>query len=43
MEKIRAFLREVPYICELQKEFYGRYIEARRDKILKPVFDMISS
>ncbi|MBU9738643.1 hypothetical protein KTH89_19045 [Lachnospiraceae bacterium ASD5720] len=42
-EKIRAFLREVPYICELQKEFYGRYIEARRDKILKPVFDMISS
>lgn len=40
MEKIRAFLGGVPYISELQKEFYGRYIEARYDKILKPALKM---
>ncbi|RHO52972.1 CtkA family protein [Eubacterium sp. AM05-23] len=42
MEQIRAFLGGVPYISDLQKEFYGRYIEARCDKILKPVLDMVS-
>lgn len=43
MEQIREFLAEVPYISELQKEFYGRYIEARCDKILKPAWELVSS
>lgn len=43
MEQIREFLAEVPYISELQKDFYGRYIEARYDKILKPVLELISA
>lgn len=43
MEQIRAFVDEVPYISELQKEFYGRYIEARYNKILKPALDLLLS
>ena len=43
MERIREFLGEVPYISDLQKEFYSRYIEARYDKILKPALELLSS
>lgn len=40
MEKIGKFIDEVPYISELQKEFYKRYLSARRDLILRPVYEM---
>ena len=40
MNKISAFIDGVPYIFDLQKEFYKRYIAARRDLILRPVFEM---
>ena len=35
-----AFIDGVPYISDLQKEFYKRYIEARLDVLLRPVFEM---
>lgn len=40
MDKIRAFIDEVPYISDLQKEFYKEYILARYDKILRPAYEM---
>lgn len=40
MDKIRAFIDEVPYISDLQKEFYKEYISARYDKILRPAYEM---
>lgn len=43
MAQIHEFLGEVPYISDLQKEFYGRYIEARYNKILKPALELIES
>lgn len=35
-KEIKAFIDEVPYISDLQKCFYKRYIEARYEKILLP-------
>ena len=43
MDEICAFIDEVPYISDLQKEFYKRYIEARLDLILHPVYEMAES
>lgn len=43
LEKISAFIDEVPYISDLQKEFYKEYIGARFQLILKPAFDIIMS
>ncbi len=43
MEQIQKFLREIPYISELQKDFYSRYIEARYDKILKPALELTNN
>lgn len=40
MEQIDSFINQVPYISELQKEFYKRYISARLDLILRPVYEM---
>ena len=40
MNKISAFIDEVPYISDLQKEFYKRYISSRLDAILRPVYEM---
>ena len=40
MSKISAFIDVVPYISDLQREFYKRYIAARLDLILRPVFEM---
>lgn len=39
--KINEFIDEIPYITELQKEFYKTYISARFEKIIRPVFDNI--
>lgn len=40
MDKIRTFIDEVPYISDLQKEFYKKYISARYDIILRPTYEM---
>lgn len=40
MEQIALFINQVPYISELQKEFYKRYISTRLDLILRPVYEM---
>ncbi len=39
IERINNFVDDVPYITELQKEFYKTYIAARYEKILLPVFE----
>ena len=41
MEKIRAFIDDVPYISDLQKRFYNRYITARFDMILQPAYEIV--
>lgn len=43
IEKITEFINEVPYISELQKEFYKKYITARNEKIIQPAFEHIQS
>ncbi len=40
MDDIRAFIDDVPYISDLQKEFYKEYISARLDLILCPAYEM---
>lgn len=40
MDKIRTFIDEVPYISDLQKEFYKEYILARYNIILRPTYEM---
>jgi len=40
MEKIRAFVGDVPYKSDLQKEFYDRYITARLEMILRPAYEL---
>ena len=42
LDKIRAFIGNVPYISDLHKEFYNRYITARFDRILRPVHEIIT-
>lgn len=36
MDKIRDFIQNVPYISELQKEFYRTYLAARFEKMMLP-------
>lgn len=38
LNKISAFIDKVPYISDLQKDFYKRYISARYELILYPVY-----
>ncbi len=40
VDEISRFIDEVPYLSELQKKFYKRYIRARYDLILVPAFDL---
>ena len=40
MDDIRAFIDDVPYISDLQKEFYKEYISARLDLIIRPAYEM---
>lgn len=39
MEQIENFIDEVPYISDLQKDFYKVYIGARYEKILLPAYE----
>lgn len=43
MEKIKEFIEKVPYISDLQRQFYMTYIAARYEKILKPAWNMVLS
>ena len=43
MGQIKEFIEEVPYISDLQREFYKYYITARYEKILKPALDIVQS
>ena len=38
IECVNAFIGSVPYIADLQKEFYKKYIAARYEKILLPIY-----
>lgn len=41
IEQINDFINEVPYISELQKEFYKKYISARYEKIILPAYELV--
>ena len=43
LNSIEDFIDGVPYISDLQKEFYKRYIDARFELILEPAYDMAVS
>lgn len=43
MEQIENFISQVPYISDLQKSFYKRYILARYEQILKSALDVVLS
>jgi len=38
IENINSFIDDTPYIADLQKEFYKKYIAARYEKILLPIY-----
>lgn len=41
MEKINHFIEDIPYISDLQKAFYKKYVGARAFLILAPAREMI--
>lgn len=41
MDEIVEFIESVPYLTDLQKEFYSTYLSARYDKIIIPVYEQI--
>lgn len=41
MDQINDFIDKVPYISELQKEFYKKYIGARYEKIILPAYELV--
>ena len=43
LERIRAFIDDIPYISDLQKQFYVHYITARFDMILRPSYEIVIS
>lgn len=43
MDEISGWIKEIPYIIPLQKDFYQRYLGARYDLILQPALGMAQS
>ena len=41
MDQITDFIDKVPYISQLQKEFYEKYISARYEKIILPAYKLV--
>ncbi len=41
MQQIEKFIDDIPYISELQREFYQKYVGARFKQILQPACEMI--
>ena len=39
LKTIRGFLKEVPYLSDLQRDFYQTYIQARWEKLLLPAYE----
>ena len=39
MTAIHVFIDEVPYITDLQKEFYKHYLSARYELIIRPAYE----
>ena len=42
MEQIGEFIDKVPYLTDLQRQFYKSYIAARLDLILRPTYEMVA-
>lgn len=42
MERIRSFIDEIPYLMDLQRQFYKSYIAARLDLLLRPAYEMMA-
>lgn len=42
MEQIGAFIDEVPYLTDLQRQFYKSYIAAGLDLLLRPACEMVT-
>ena len=40
LDEISALIDDTPYISELQKEFYRRYVTARFERILQPSMEL---
>lgn len=43
MDQIGTLIDEAPYLSDLQRAFYKRYIRARYDLILTPALDLAIS
>lgn len=41
LDKINEFINSLPYLTELQREFYSNYIAARYEQIMIPAYEMI--
>lgn len=41
IDEIKEFIDTVPYITDMQKEFYKKYVSARYEKIIAPAYDHI--
>lgn len=41
IDEIKEFIDTVPYITDMQKEFYKTYVSARYEKIIAPVYEQI--
>ena len=41
MDKINELIDSLPYLSDLQREFYSSYIAARYDQILVPAYEMV--
>lgn len=41
IDEIKEFIDTVPYITDMQREFYKTYITARYEKIIAPVYEQI--
>ena len=39
--KIVGFIDSIPYLTDLQKEFYSRYTTARYEKIIEPAYENV--
>ena len=41
MTKISKFIESIPYLNQLQKEFYVKYIDSRYEKIIMPAYEQV--
>ena len=41
LDEMQAFVREVPFLDELQRQFYQTYLSARMERIMIPAYRQI--